>query len=1002
VTSSSTNSGTVAGGNGGTGGFSGGFGGGGGGGAGGYGAVLNGSGLTYTNNGTVSGGNGGAGGSSGSAFGGNGGDAGIGVDFTGSGTLNNSGTIVGGAGGAGGAGSSSGTANGNPGAGGAGIVGGGLTVINSGTITGGLGGNGVTRANAITFTGGINSLTLQAGSTITGNVVAFSTADTLALGGSANASFDVSQIGVQYLGFGIFVKTGSSTWTLTNTTTAVTPWTINQGTLAVSSDGNLGNASGGLTFNGGTLQFLSGFTSNRTITLNAGGGSFDTDGNTATLGGMISGVGGLAKIGTGTLTLTGTDTYTGGTTISAGTLQIGNGGTTGSIAGNVIDNAMLAFDRSDTLTFGGTISGVGGLAKIGTGTLILTGTDTYTGGTTISAGTLQIGNGGTTGSIAGNVIDNATLAFDRSDTLTFGGMISGSGGLSQIGSGTLVLTGSNAYTGATNVLGGALEVDGSIATSSLTTVANGALLTGTGTVGKLQVNGGAMFAPGTPGAPGTSMTVAGNLAFQPGAQYFVFLNPSTSSFANVTGTASLNGTVDAVFAPGSYVSKQYTILQSAGLDGTTFSGLTNINLPAGFIDSLSYNADDVFLNLTAALGLGTPLNQNQQAVATTINNFFNSGGALPPNFVGVFGLTGSNLANALTQLDGEDATGAERGAFQLMNEFLGLMLDPFVYGRGGGNGGGPALGFAPDQPAALPPDIALAYAGVLKAPPKQTFEQRWAAWGSGFGGSARTNGDPIVGSNNVTTGTFGYAAGMDYHYSPDTVLGFALAGGGTNWNLAQGLGTGRSDAFLAGIYGVTHQGPAYIGGALAFANNWFTTNRTALGDQLSASFQGQSYAARLEGGYRFVAPLASNTIGITPYAAIQAQNFHTPSYRETDLTAGGFGLSYAAMNGTDTRSELGGRFDDLAALGAMPLVLRAKLAWAHDWVSNPALNVSFEALPGSGFTVFGAPIPHDSALTSAGAQLFFTPNWSFLARFDGDFAKGSQAYAGTGTLRYTW
>ncbi len=84
---------------------------------------------------------------------------------------------------------------------------------------------------------------------------------------------------------------------------------------------------------------------------------------------------------------------------------------------------------------------------------------------------------------------------------------------------------------------------------------------------------------------------------------------------------------------------------------------------------------------------------------------------------------------------------------------------------------------------------------------------------------------------------------MDYHYSPDTVLGFSFAGGGTDWNLANALGTGRSDAFLAGVYGVTHAGPAYLATALAFANNCFTTSRTALGDQLTANFQGQSYAA---------------------------------------------------------------------------------------------------------------------------------------------------------------
>jgi uncharacterized protein with beta-barrel porin domain len=68
-------------------------------------------------------------------------------------------------------------------------------------------------------------------------------------------------------------------------------------------------------------------------------------------------------------------------------------------------------------------------------------------------------------------------------------------------------------------------------------------------------------------------------------------------------------------------------------------------------------------------------------------------------------------------------------------------------------------------------------------------------------------------------------------------------------------------------------------------------------------------------------------------------------------------------------------------------------ASSHDWVSNPALNASFESLPGTSFTVNGAPIPHDSALTSAGAQLFFTPNWSLIAKFDGEFASGSQTYA---------
>ena len=160
-------------------------------------------------------------------------------------------------------------------------------------------------------------------------------------------------------------------------------------------------------------------------------------------------------------------------------------------------------------------------------------------------------------------------------------------------------------------------------------------------------------------------------------------------FAPPTGSATLAGTVQAAFAAGSYATRTYTILSAAGgLGGTTFNTLTTSNLPAGFTASLSYTATDAILNLTAALGaLGTGgLNINQSNVANALNAFFNNGGALPPAFVTIFGLTGANLANALTLLSGEAATGAQQGAFQLTNQFLGIMLDPFVDGRGGVGG----------------------------------------------------------------------------------------------------------------------------------------------------------------------------------------------------------------------------------------------------------------------------------------------------------------------------
>jgi outer membrane autotransporter protein len=360
------------------------------------------------------------------------------------------------------------------------------------------------------------------------------------------------------------------------------------------------------------------------------------------------------------------------------------------------------------------------------------------------------------------------------------------------------------------------------------------------------------------------------------------------------------------------------------------------------------------------------------------------------------------LENALSQLSGEVATGAQRGAFQLTSQFLDTMLDPFVYG-GSSIGRGTALGFAAEREG-LPQDVTLAYAKAVKAPGYKApplFDPHWSVWAGGYGGYNHTDGDPVgIGSHDVTARTFGGAGGFDYHFSPDTVAGFALAGGGTNWSLAQGLGSGRSDAFQAGVYAATRSGPWYLAGALAFTYHWMSTDRfAAFDDHLTANFNAQSFGGRVEGGYRFATVVG----GVTPYAAVQAQSFHTPSYNETDVTGGGFALSFDSHTGTDTRSELGARFDHAAWVSPdAALILRARLAWAHDWITDPTLVPVFQALPGSSFIVDGAVPAENSALVSAGAELRFANGITLLAKFDGDFASHSQTYAGTGTLRYTW
>ncbi len=866
----------------------------------------------------------------------------------------------------------------------------GSTTINAGSTLALQGGGSISSSSVVTANG---TFDISAASASFNPIAALAGSGTVALGGN---SLVITAGSTEFSGAingtgGLEIFGGAQTLSGANTYSGVTQ--INSGaTLALKGGGSIANSlfvgfapiAGGIatfdisqTNNGASVAGLFDPTGvgvvslgSKTLTITSNVGTFN---GVIADGGIAGGVGGNVTIANGGLeTFGGVNTYTGFTTINAGgELDLF---LNGSIAASkaVINNGI--FDISGV---GSGNSSIGSLSGANTGIVIL------------GLNTLTITNAN--GTFAGVIQDNGA-----------GG--SGGRGSLAITGGKQILTGVNTYSGTTTIAGATLEVDGAITNTSSVTVSAGGTLSGTGLIDPTTttIMSGGTLKPGSTTNPTGMLSITGNLAFQSGALYLVAVTPSAAASTSVSGTATLTGaTVNAQFAAGSYLTKQYTILTAAGgLGGTTFAGLTNTNLPAGFTENLSYGGNSVFLNLTGALSI-SGLNQNQQNVANRLNNFFNSGGALPPNFFNVFGLTGGALGGALSQLDGEAATGAERGAFQIMTQFLGSMLDPFVYGRAGsfGASGGGAIGFAPEQEANLPPDIALAYASILTKAPPQSFDQRWTAWGSAYGGANNANGDPAVGSTTVSARTFGFAAGMDYHVTPNTVVGFALAGGGLNWGLANAMGGGRSDALQAGVYGISYLGPAYLAGALAFTNHWFNTNRSALGDALTATFTGQSYGGRLEGGYRFgVLP----TLGVTPYAAVQAQDFRTPAYSESDLTNGGFGLSYAAMNATDVRTELGSRFDAPTLVAGMPLILRARAAWAHDFVSNPALSAAFEALPGGSFTVNGAPIAHDSALTSAGAELFLTPRWTLLAKFDGEFANGSQTYAGSGTLRYSW
>ena len=337
----------------------------------------------------------------------------------------------------------------------------------------------------------------------------------------------------------------------------------------------------------------------------------------------------------------------------------------------------------------------------------------------VGAGSLTIQDRGSLFTLAGGAVGTGTRSGGRGDVTVTGPESSWNninGGI-QVGGGNGI--------GTLTVADGGLVI-GSFS-GGLITVGGGSdgfgVLRGNGSVTSTQISARGFLAPGVfppgPGVVGTpgAMGVFGNLAFLSGAFYVVQVNPATASTTNVGGTASLAGTVVAAFAPGSYVSRQYTILTAAGGLTGTFDALANFGLPTGFGARLAYVGNSAILNLRAQLvpepnppepippipGGPTlpppppPFTVNQGNVGRAIDNFFNNGGTLPPAFVPLFGLAGSNLTTALDQISGEAATGAQTAAFQLGSQFLNLMLDPFVDGRCGvGRTDHPALGSRPE------------------------------------------------------------------------------------------------------------------------------------------------------------------------------------------------------------------------------------------------------------------------------------------------------------------
>lgn len=743
-------------------------------------------------------------------------------------------------------------------------------------------------------------------------------------------------------------------------------------------------------------------------------------GVTATLSGVITRGGGdtvqpLNIGGAGTIVLTNSgNSWTGTTTIGEdATLQ----GALDTISGSsFVSNGTLAFVQTDSGTLDRDVSGSGIVAVSGLtagNDFTITGDLTNEGGiTSTDTANIIIDSGGSVAATSGTAV---AFSGAFANTLSNSGMISTTGVTAvELGEGDDTfnnyagsVTGivdaedgddtlnidrgvSTAYalTGAnwlnfetTNILSGTVTLVGDYQSATAFSIASGAAFVGSGTVTTASFLNEGTLVVGPVSATGT-FAIDGDFENAAGATYVVKFDAAASDRVDITGTATIAGTVEVTGL--TTISKAtYTILSAdGGVSGTFDSFVTNLS---PFVRAtLGYDDNSITLDIDPVAD-----SESGSAVANALFHATGAGPELTQVLIDIANMSADDAGKALEQLTPEQSDASANGATQTVNAFqqqttdrIASLQSTMVASRGGVR---LALGGQTDGD--ITASLVTASAPAVKG----------GLWGRAFGlgGSLDASGGA---ANGLSYKGGGFDLGFDTFLTEDTLVGLS-AGYARVLNDPDRIGaSGEVESSSIGVYAATLFGAADLSGQIGYAYNKYRSSRTILilpatNLLASADYKGTTISASTEAGYT----LTFGNVVMRPVVGLSWMQLKTDGYAETG--APGLNLTQSSRSDMLIRSVVGAG----AAYTGGSLVPSVGLRWGHDVrQADGAVSYAFAGLANSDFTVARNTPDKDALLIDAAidAKLGKSVDLSFAGSADlRDNAKG---YSLSAKLSYHW